>query len=280
MPSAWNGEDERKFFEGIAERGLASASDVISSSAFPGDLPKFLAKESSIVKRIQQLHEISKKRPPSDRPPPKPAKPRTRRQTRPSLEDFLSGNFKLPICITPSSQLISLGQIVTDRPAFHTTRYIYPVGYKTSRMYKSPLNPKEKMVWYSEIQDDGTEFPLFVVTASGDETAVFTGRAPTAPWAHAIHELATRFHSKEKTISGPVAFLLSSPIVTLLIEHLPGASECHGYKMKNPTDLSSSMDRCGQASTSKPKQKPKKPQFGESDEESSGSSDSESEHFE
>jgi len=71
-----------------------------------------------------------------------------------------------------------------------------------------------------------------MVTATGDETAVFTGTTPTAPWANAIRELVTRFNSKEKTVSGPDAFLLSSPIVILLIEHLPGASECHGYQMK------------------------------------------------
>jgi hypothetical protein len=149
-----------------------------------------------------------------------------------------------------------------------------------SRIYASPLNPEEKVVWYSEILDDGSELPLFMVTVTGDETAVFTGTTPTAPWAHAIRELAARFNSKEKIISGSDAFLFSSPIVTLLIEYLPSASECHGYQMKNLTDLSSPRDRRGKASTSRPKRKPKKTQLGEPDEESSGSSDSESEQFE
>jgi chromodomain-helicase-DNA-binding protein 7 len=159
-----------------------------------------------------------------------------------------------------------LDEIVTDRPAFHTNRYLYPAGYKTSRLYASPLNAGEKVVWYSEIQDDKSELPLFMVTATGDETAVFRGRTSTAPWAHAIRELANQFNSKDKTISGPDAFLLSSPIITLLIEHLPGANNCHEYQMKNLTSLSDPSDRRGKVSTFKPKRKSKKSQFEESDE--------------
>jgi hypothetical protein len=105
-----------------------------------------------------------------------------------------------------------------------------------------------------------------MVTATGDETIVFRGRTPIAPWAHVIRELSNRFNSKDKTISGPEAFLLSSPIVTLLIEDLPGASDCHKYQMKNLTSFSDPSDRRGKVSTFKPKRKPKKPQLEESDE--------------
>jgi chromodomain-helicase-DNA-binding protein 7 len=112
------------------------------------------------------------------------------------------------------------------------TPYIYPAGYKTSRVYTSPVNPEEKVVCYSEILDDDSELPLFMVTATGDEMIVFTGTTPTALWAYEIRELVIRFDSKEKTVSGPDAFLLSSPVAIVLIEHLPGASECHRYQME------------------------------------------------
>jgi hypothetical protein len=93
------------------------------------------------------------------------------------------------------------------------------------------------MVWYSQIIDDGKDVPLFSVAASGDETATFTGSTPTAPWARALKEIATRFNWKGRAVSGPEACLLSSPVVTVLIERLPGANECTQYQMKNLKDI-------------------------------------------
>jgi hypothetical protein len=112
-------------------------------------------------------------------------------------EDLMDGSVELPYCVTPGCQLISLGRIVTDRPGWHNARYIYPAGYKTSRLYTSPLNPNEKMIWYRQIIDDGQDVPLFSVPASGDETATFTGQTPTAPWARALKELSTRPWNEE-----------------------------------------------------------------------------------
>lgn len=43
-----------------------------------------------------------------------------------------NGNYRLPVEID-SWTVLSLGDVVYDRPAFHNQRYIYPVGYKVKK---------------------------------------------------------------------------------------------------------------------------------------------------
>jgi hypothetical protein len=38
-------------------------------------------------------------------------------------------------------------------------------------LYVSPLNLNEKMIWFSEIIDDGSDALVFLMAASGDDTA-------------------------------------------------------------------------------------------------------------
>lgn len=43
-----------------------------------------------------------------------------------------NGNYRLPVEID-SWTVLSLGDVIYDRPAFHNQRYIYPVGYKVKK---------------------------------------------------------------------------------------------------------------------------------------------------
>jgi hypothetical protein len=74
---------------------------------------------------------------------------------RPSYRDLIEGRYELPLCLRPLCQLLALGHVITDRPGWHNHRYIYPAGYKVSRVYTSPIRPNEKVVWYRQIIDDG-----------------------------------------------------------------------------------------------------------------------------
>jgi chromodomain-helicase-DNA-binding protein 7 len=238
--SAWNITLEKRFFEGLRDRGLSAAGDVLDTCGFP-PVPDFLRKRPLIIKRIKQLHsalgqtgEARAPAPPSPSPPGPVAPPR--RTAGPTYDDLIAGNYELPLPVTTNGHLISLGTIVTDRPSFHSERYIYPAGFKTSRLYTSPLNANEKMLWFSEILDEGGDSPVFLVSASEDETATFRGPSPTACWAGAMRLLGERFNISARGVSGPEAFLLSQPIVTVLIEALSGATECRQYVMKNLTE--------------------------------------------
>jgi hypothetical protein len=147
------------------------------------------------------------------------------------------GTIELPIQITPCHTVHSLGWVEWERPAFHTERYIYPIGFKSSRMSPSLTCPSEKVRWFSEILDGG-DGPLFRVSMEGCARAVYEGSSPTAPWSAALRALsaARRNPSRVASISGPEAFLLASPVVTFLIQRLPGAERCERYVFKDVSE--------------------------------------------
>jgi len=53
--------------------------------------------------------------------------------------------------------LVNLGTIVWDNPAFHNSRYIYPVGFETTRVYASAKNPNKNATYTCRIKNvDGS----------------------------------------------------------------------------------------------------------------------------
>jgi hypothetical protein len=57
-------------------------------------------------------------------------------------QDLIGVNYKLPLAVCPSSQLISLRTIVTDRRAWNNARYMSG-GFT--------MEANGKMIWFSEI---------------------------------------------------------------------------------------------------------------------------------
>jgi hypothetical protein len=67
-----------------------------------------------------------------------------------------------------SITLISLGKINFENQNFHTDRYIFPIGFKTQKMYQSYLKLNQKCTYTCEIlEDENTHKPLFKVTCEG-----------------------------------------------------------------------------------------------------------------
>ena len=73
----------------------------------------------------------------------------------------------------------NLGTVVYDRPKFHAKRYIWPVGFKSSRMYASITTLDQRCLYTSEIVDRGEE-PGFLITCWEDENNPITIEKPTA----------------------------------------------------------------------------------------------------
>ena len=124
-----------------------------------------------------------------------------------------------------------LGTVVIDRPAFHSKRYIWPVGYKSSRVYASIVNPTTQSTYYCRI-GDGTDAPKFEVWSEELPDRIFSAATPTGAWSSVI-KLANEIRNKKDTsnsVSGPDYFGISNPIVAKLIEELPGANQCVNYE--------------------------------------------------
>ncbi|KAJ3168909.1 hypothetical protein HDU88_001236 [Geranomyces variabilis] len=125
--------------------------------------------------------------------------------------------------------LFSLGTIVHDRKAFHTERYIYPVGYKMSRSYASTVNP-DKQTSYTCSISDGGESPLFHITPEDAPENPVTATTATGAWTVIIKAAnAIRHRETSNSASGPDYFGISHPTVLALIQELPNANLCEGY---------------------------------------------------
>lgn len=51
-----------------------------------------------------------------------------------------------------------LGEIIVDRPTYHTDSWIYPVGFLSTRIYGHIKDPEQKCVYTCKIVDGG-EYP-------------------------------------------------------------------------------------------------------------------------
>ena len=150
----------------------------------------------------------------------------------------------LPIQLTPSLIIESLGTIVTDRPAFSNNRYIYPAGFSSLRQFRSILKPQDK-VWYrSMIIDNGSPSPIFRVELSDDSSIHFDGTAPSKPWTTILKIINDKkddlglVKSKNVTVSGPEYYGLASPIVLSLIQRMKGSEQCPTSLSGNVLDIS------------------------------------------
>jgi hypothetical protein len=148
------------------------------------------------------------------------------------------GNVILPLYFGAMA-LLSLGTVVTDRPEFHTDRYVYPVGFRTSREFLSMKNPGERTLYTSEIVDEGGPKPVFQVTPSDDPSAVIRAPSSSAAWKAvlmAVNALRSRSMGKTYTssVSGPEYFGFAHPVVCRLLSTLPGVELCSRYAPVDP----------------------------------------------
>jgi hypothetical protein len=82
-----------------------------------------------------------------------------------SQDEDLTDSLPLNLGVTT---LTNLGIINFQDRAFHTDRYIYPIGFKSQRSYQSYKNMDEKCLYFCEIsEDEEKKIPLFKVQAEG-----------------------------------------------------------------------------------------------------------------
>ncbi|KAJ3064762.1 hypothetical protein HDU98_011852 [Podochytrium sp. JEL0797] len=128
--------------------------------------------------------------------------------------------------------ILAIGNIVSDRVAYHSDRYIYPVGYKSVRNFLSIVDPDKSVNYECEIVDGG-DAPRFVVTPEDfPERRVEAGSLTGAwsPFFKAAHALRNKEHASG--LSGPEFFGLTQGIVQKLIQELPGSEECKNYVVR------------------------------------------------
>lgn len=126
-----------------------------------------------------------------------------------------------------------LGQIVSDRQPFHNKRYIWPIGFKSSRQYLSAVDPEANATYYSEIKDGGIG-PVFEVWAEDAPEQKYQSSTSTGVWT-SVFKAAAAIRGKEasNSASGPDFYGFSNNTIAMLIETLPGVENCLNYQKKN-----------------------------------------------
>ncbi|KAJ1556714.1 transforming growth factor beta regulator 1, partial [Cladochytrium tenue] len=116
----------------------------------------------------------------------KPAKTSSRRQyggvrriQRYPVDDL--GQPQLPFLVGVIT-VHSLGTVVHDRPAYHSERYIYPVGFRSSRAFLSMRDPNANANYICTVVDGG-DAPKFVVTPEDWPDRAAVGNSATGAWA-------------------------------------------------------------------------------------------------
>ena len=109
----------------------------------PASIPSTITNVGSATQKPKRIHQTNKQR---------PGLAKARKVQ--ALEKDETGNIKFPVTVGIIT-IWSIGHVVFDREAFHNDRYIWPVGYKMSRLYNSMIDPSNLTTYTCSVIDDG-----------------------------------------------------------------------------------------------------------------------------
>jgi hypothetical protein len=147
---------------------------------------------------------------------------------------------KFPFRIGEALDIISLGKVYTEdgeKNRYHTHKSIYPVGFKSVRVYYDVHEPAAKAKYTSEILA-GDNGPIFRVAHSSGEP-VYEASSSSRAWVLVLEKLNAKraevgVEAKGSTISGPEMFGFAHRKVADLMEGLDGVvAHCQGYVFRD-----------------------------------------------
>ena len=142
-------------------------------------------------------------------------------------------NIKLPIVISSSLKLISLGKINVSSH-YHSEHNLFPIGFKTIRTYNSMINPNQKCEYICEILA-GSNKPLYRVTCMDDPDNIIIRDSSSACWNFICKKVNEVMDNKKDKIavSGTERFGLLDSLIIKLLENMEDAKKCEKYILKN-----------------------------------------------
>ena len=130
-----------------------------------------------------------------------------------------------------------LGAIKYDSPFFHTPDFLYPLGYKATRLFPSCVNPGRDCYYTCEVtcvNRDCCEKPEFLIIAEG--VCIHAGTTPDAAWSAMLGHLKSTCISAgihvpaSKFSCGEEFFGFTHPSVANLLRALPNADRCRFFE--------------------------------------------------
>jgi chromodomain-helicase-DNA-binding protein 7 len=237
VPGRLTGDLEFVFFKEISKRGWGFAREILRMPAFEGIFkgtpPDFFTTHPNMIRRlnfalrfiVQNTLEALRER--DVRTRLEPEKPKGIHV--PEIAYDGNGDPVLPIRLSEKTSILALGTIVTDRPGFHAKNYIYPAGFKSSRLFPSTLDESENARYISEIVDTGGEAPIFRVTMEDHPEISFEGKAMHSGWSALSNAVADKRGGRPIQVPGAAMYGLASPVTLYLIQEMEGADKCEKY---------------------------------------------------
>jgi len=133
---------------------------------------------------------------------------------------------------TKKSLVQKLGSL---SPLYFSSKQLYPVGFKSTIEFCSFTSPPDTVIYtqWTEPGIGGSRMPIFTVSAQ-DNDEVFRGQSPDAVWKMVTAKVKAKASSLglpvgKLSVGGKIAFGFNDPVVTSLLEGLPGALNAKGY---------------------------------------------------
>ncbi|CAI2349205.1 unnamed protein product [Caenorhabditis sp. 36 PRJEB53466] len=133
-----------------------------------------------------------------------------------------------------------LGSIVPKQlKTFHNKDFIFPNQYKATRLFWSPKNPRERMLFECTIEDRNNQ-PLFIVKSLEDPSICVKAPSATGAWLpiyKSINQLREQHGEVLKffgsQIVGETLFGLNEMAICKITESLPGFDTVYTYTMRH-----------------------------------------------
>ncbi|KAB0799574.1 hypothetical protein PPYR_07454 [Photinus pyralis] len=125
----------------------------------------------------------------------------------------------------------SIGEIVCDRPEFHSEEAIFPVDYISTRIYGSMKDPTSKCVYTCKISSMN-DSPRFELTPDDDPTATIIGSSADMCHSLLLQQINDTLSLNVVSVRprGNDFFGLTHPTVLNLIQSSPAAKKCTNYR--------------------------------------------------
>lgn len=125
--------------------------------------------------------------------------------------------------------IYSLGEVVSDRIAYHTEDLIFPVGYCSTRVYANLRDPRTKSLYTCKILDGGPK-PRFEIVSDNDLDQPLVGSSPDECHSRLLAAISPTLCSIMP--KGADFFGISHPTIQNLIQSSPGTRKLAMYKQQ------------------------------------------------
>ncbi|CEO96733.1 unnamed protein product (mitochondrion) [Plasmodiophora brassicae] len=242
---SWAGEHDLQFLKGVVEHGIGNWAAIFKDPNLPllSSLHGLPADTKVLSRRLQQILSAvgldldvpplkSKYQPrhPGAKPSDSAEGPGAKQSgaiPSPVVYDA-DGRVVLPIQVTSSLRLLSLGTVVNGR-GFRDGKHVFPIGFKSERDYPSLVDPARRCKYVCEVIEgrDARNEPCAqfrVICADLPDEPIVADR-PTPVWKQIETRLDSKRNTSRKrsTINGMEKFGLNNPLVISLLSESAGA---------------------------------------------------------